>query len=1578
MLSSSLLSNLRIGLISEDTSLINQLETLYPNQVITQAVPSSVLNDVDVVLVDDASFANVTPDTSVPYILLIDLQQTDLTEALSFGYTDYIPKPLQADVINHRLNHVLTQTSSGIIQDNDRKLQDLHAILSSMSDPVFVFSRDGIYQRIPENQSDNYYQPPDDLVGKSLRDVFEPELANRFIEIIEHALITQSRQILDYDLPIDNRRTYFSALINPIAGRDEVVWVARDVTHNRLNELALIETEKRYRQLFENANDMIVMVDLKTGAILSANKQVQKQLGYTQAELLRLKINDIEVSEQDTQSRVVTRTLTTSGYIVVEQTYRKKDGTEIPVETSSRLTTYRNRQVLLSFSRNIKQRKIAIQAEADERYFADVLRDSISQLAQAHTMDDVLDIMLSTVVKVISSESGNIMLIDDDTASVVRTYGYNDPDSQPDTLDIPSVFTLRQMRDTKQAVIIADIERDPRWVDFDEESWSKSYIGAPIRLNEDVIGYINLDSNTPNHFTNKHRQRLQVFADQSAIAIQNAHLYETNQRNMEELEARVQERTAELTRTNEELLHQITRRLEAEESLSEERNLLRTIIDSLPDTVYVKDNQRRYILANRFPHSSLAEQPFLSKTDAELTGEIHNIQIDNDQAVIHDGESIIDEEYHITEQGDERWIVHTKVPFYDEQGDIIGLVGVKHDITHIKMAERQLRQLLANAKCLLWYATVEYDGTKYNWHITVENEDNARQFLPFDTTQKDYVQAWIDSIPEDKQAIRQTVSGTHLKYNRDNYTIEYHCVTSDGQIHWLNEDVQIRPLTENRWHLIGVSLDITDIKSAELALRESYEEMEQRVIERTTELQHANEELQNEITIRHQAETAERQQRLIAEALKDSITVMNSTLNIEDVLDRILDGIELVADYTAANIVLLEDGLLKVVRQRGYQDTIPDRPIEVFEEINEIQHTKKYFIISDTENNEMWNGWDDYSWVKSNIKLPIIYQSNIVGIIVLDSDTPNNFTSEQADALQAFANQASIALNNANLYQQAQSEIEERKRAEAAEREQREFAETLRETAIILNQQLNINSLFDTVLTAINRIVSHHDTATIIIFDADTMLGTVVADYGYEQFGKSIKGLQIDFERSANQRQILQRHTPFLVIDTQTQDNWFEVEETRWIRSHIGVPIYIKDKVIALINLDSQHPNAFTQEDVNRVVVFSHQVAIAIQNAQLVEQIQANNQLLESRVEQRTYELELERSQLQAILNAIRDGVYYSSTHGDPIYINNALTNITGYSRDQWLNGEVFEQVNSDQELDRVKLWNNIQDYLRYNNFWHDEASLVRADGSVFDASITRTQVTGADGTLEGLVTVIRDISLQKQLEEQKARFIANAAHELRTPITNIKTRLFLMKHAPEKFREHLAIAESATTWLQTLVDNLFDHSRFERGIIQLDVEELILQDLLQMIIVTQQAEANHKHIDIITQWHAPEMRINLDKSRFRQVITNLLNNAIHYTPEHGHITITLAKLKNEYDSSFTIRIADTGIGIDPTHLPYLFQPFYRATDDGKGAGLGLSIAREIVEAHKGTISVESTVGEGTTFSITLPILTEQQLLEEA
>jgi PAS domain S-box-containing protein len=927
-----------------------------------------------------------------------------------------------------------------------------------------------------------------------------------------------------------------------------------------------------------------------------------------------------------------------------------------------------------------------------------------------------------------------------------------------------------------------------KWVNKELEGHVLSFITAPIFLGDMVIGFINLDSPEENAFSNEDARRLSAFASHAAVAIQNARLYSQIQEYAGDLERRVAQRTLELNEANTLLMEQIRQREEAESQLHAERNLLRAVMDTIPDAIYVKDRQSRFIVVNQATVGRLDEETrrnIQGKSDFDFfPPEFASTLYETEQKVMETGEAVINHsEVFRDSRGQLVHLLVSKLPMRNDNGEVIGIIGVNHNISDLRAAEAALDQVIRSARCILWSATVTRDDNdEYTWQFSIANESAASGFLPLDTTSRSYSDAWLASIQENDRKKRDQALRTYLNFKRHEFSHEFRVQLPDQSMRWLAEDVQVQEISKGRWYLAGVCTDITARKQIEERLQKLNEELELRVANRTHELIRINTALRQEIVERRRAEESERTQRLLAEALRDSVAKVNSTLDLEAVFATLMEVIQAVVPYDSADIMLLEDQTHGRIRHHtGYQIPISTelRDISGWSDKMSAYHSGEVFIIHDTLEFPDYQDSDSLGWVRSNITVPIKLENNIIGFLTLNSKKSSYFTQEQADWLQVFAIQAGIA----------------------------------------------------------------------------------------------------------------------------------------------------------------------------------------IRNAHMVQEIRHYTQQLESLVEKRTHELQVGRAQLKAILDAMREGVYYGELNAPPQFINRALVEMTQFSPEEWLDGKAQATVNNDPEtIHQVTTWDEVHKTLTRQGYWRSEAIIRRKDGSSLQIELVRTEVRREDGQREGVVTVMRDISQEKALQEQKARFIAIAAHELRTPIANLKTRLFLLKRQPERFSDHAEIATQVINWMQRLVEDMFDLARFERGIMKLAREEFDIREMVEQIIIYQQPEAERQEIQI--ELNMPSVEIYADPYRMMQVFTNLLRNALQYTPQNGRIEIN-GKIEEDV---LMIQVQDTGQGISEENLPYLFQPFFRASEDNKGAGLGLSITQEIVEAHGGSISAHSVLGEGSTFSIRLPL----------
>lgn len=246
------------------------------------------------------------------------------------------------------------------------------------------------------------------------------------------------------------------------------------------------------------------------------------------------------------------------------------------------------------------------------------------------------------------------------------------------------------------------------------------------------------------------------------------------------------------------------------------------------------------------------------------------------------------------------------------------------------------------------------------------------------------------------------------------------------------------------------------------------------------------------------------------------------------------------------------------------------------------------------------------------------------------------------------------------------------------------------------------------------------------------------------------------------------------------------------------------------------------------------------------------------------------------------------------------------------------------------------------------------------------------NNVLEGAVLVFHDITELRRLEETRQDFVANVSHELRTPIASIKgyTETLLDGALEDKknARDFLNIIHEDSDRLAKLIDDLLDLSRIESGRMKMVFASVEPKSLIKRSIAIIENQAKARSISLKTNIPDNLPKILADETRLSQVLINLLDNAVKYTPEGGSVTITGFINKN----LLQIDVADTGIGIPKKDLPRLFERFYRVdkarSREMGGTGLGLSIVKHIVQAHGGEVFVKSIPGQGSTFSFSVPI----------
>ncbi|MDW8299890.1 MAG: PAS domain S-box protein [Anaerolineae bacterium] len=545
-------------------------------------------------------------------------------------------------------------------------------------------------------------------------------------------------------------------------------------------------------------------------------------------------------------------------------------------------------------------------------------------------------------------------------------------------------------------------------------------------------------------------------------------------------------------------------------------------------------------------------------------------------------------------------------------------------------------------------------------------------------------------------------------------------------------------------------------------------------------------------------------------------------------------------------------------------------------------------------------------------------------------------------------------------------DVTERQRAQEAEQRQAMLLRTLAEASLKLTSSLQLERVLETILEYAERLVPS-DGSSVVLLSHNSVVASVARGRSADLTPRRWQEIVARLDLQAHWVRLKQASNCSLIPDTAVEPSWIPIEGTEWVKSYLGLPIELEGHVIGVMNFDSATPNYFTLEHAERLKALAGYAAIAIQNANLYETIQRNAKDLERHVRQRTAELEIERARLRTILDSMEEGVIFFELRDTwrATYVNPSFHRIFGYSETEFVGQALLDIAANFPVPEGAPSLEELGQILERDGSWHGEFRYRRRDGSSFDAYVAASRILGARGKLVGTVVLVRDISKEKALQEQKDRFIANAAHELRTPLTNLKMRLYLLRRQPEAAETHMSVLEQVTRRMQMLVEDLLDVTRFERGMIVLRRERLCLAELLENVIHVQLPHFEHKRVQLTSSLPPDGVFVLADAERLTQVFTNLLVNALNYTETGGNVRVSL----RQDESSAVVEVEDNGIGIDSESLKRIFEPFFRANlGTQRGTGLGLTIAREIVQSHGGSIEARSQLGVGTTMIVSLPL----------
>lgn len=485
----------------------------------------------------------------------------------------------------------------------------------------------------------------------------------------------------------------------------------------------------------------------------------------------------------------------------------------------------------------------------------------------------------------------------------------------------------------------------------------------------------------------------------------------------------------------------------------------------------------------------------------------------------------------------------------------------------------------------------------------------------------------------------------------------------------------------------------------------------------------------------------------------------------------------------------------------------------------------------------------------------------------------------------------------------------------------------------------DLNFIIDTTLNMLPRLLTGDVQGVVVAGEEGCYLGVAVP-FGFTKTEEIIEKI-IDTFAEVSEGTISKKLIAVKSIagNIPVPANWQPV-------SVRALPILTRRGLVGLIYIVSGK-DEYVGDDLLRIFsLIVSQISAAVENALLFRQV------------------EQERARLAAILASSTDAVLVVDRFGRVVLDNPAA----------WEVMEVEESQSRKPLIESTKNEKLIQLFESAMQGGEPTGEIPLMDGRTFYANLS--PVSAGEGEVIGWVATIQDVSHFKELNELKSDFVNAVSHDLRSPLSGILIATHLLPQLGtinDAQRELLDTVETRVKNMGALIDDLLDVGKIEAGI-DIDMEPCPINPIIGEVITSFKPQADDKAIKLVGNLNKELPLVMANVTRLRQVMSNLVGNAIKYTPKSGQVTIKAFR----QDDEIRIQVIDTGVGIAAVDQPHIFEKFYRVRGDHvahiKGTGLGLALAKSIVEKHNGRIWLESILGEGSTFTVALPAYTDFDL----
>ncbi len=567
---------------------------------------------------------------------------------------------------------------------------------------------------------------------------------------------------------------------------------------------------------------------------------------------------------------------------------------------------------------------------------------------------------------------------------------------------------------------------------------------------------------------------------------------------------------------------------------------------------------------------------------------------------------------------------------------------------------------------------------------------------------------------------------------------------------------------------------------------------------------------------------------------------------------------------------------------------------------------------------------------RSWLGVPLVARGEVIGAVSVQAESPFRFGADHLRLLQMIANHTAIALDNARLLHTARHRAEELR--------------LVNEIGRYAVSVLDVQQLSREVARRILQAFRYYAVQLMLVENGRLVPQAAV---------RAPEGELVTLPRSLSLQEptimttVANTAKPWLVPDVSREPRYLPVPEFPRTRCELTVPLIIAGDVVGVLDVQSDRQDGLTAADMELLQILAAQVAISFANARLFAEVRAHSAQLEARVAARTTEIRSQKERTEAILRSVADAVVVLDLEGRLVLANPVAEGLLAgeYS------GDILSQISR----------------------LHAEGGVVSEQLQVGSLTLQALASPVTQGELAvGTVVVLRDITRLRELDRLKSQFVATVSHELRTPLANLKLYLSLLcQGRPERREQYLWTLEQETARLSEMIEDLLDLSRLESKTEVEQRERVELEPLVREVVENHRPAFQEKPLELqVTAESTPAVVAN--RGQLIRVLTNLLSNALRYTPAGGWVRVMVQEPETVGGRRMArLAVRDSGQGIPDEDLPFIFERFYRGSlarsSDTPGSGLGLAIVHEIVDRHGGEVRVSSRLGQGSTFTVLLP-----------